>query len=526
MMKPRCFATLLAVLAIVWTSPNNVTEAATCILDTPSTAASENPELFYVPNAPLRNRLTSEEVLSDPENVLVIEGKVLGNDCTPVPNVIIEVWYAGPQDGQGNFYSPVGSDLDHRGILVADDCGSFTITQTYPVQYLGSPLVHFRVSLPGDEDEPLLITEMYFEESLVAAQQPDYSQIVEVLNQDDGSRLTQFNMHVDIPGSGRLADCDVVILDEDVPAATTNPSVAGEQPGPDTNTHATSASGNGNCNAAHGHLPVMAAGGAPQNTLALTTIGTTVGGETAQHVDTCNGSNGARSPTSWFSVLGTGGVMTASTCWPGTDFDTKVSVFGGWNCTSLTCVASNDDSSTSKTPCHFNELASRATWPSIKDVEYTIMINGFGSRAGNFELSVETQNDNCDYAAPLAVGDRVHGDTTHAAVPWMGRGINQCPNGGVLVGSNRGLWWSVLGTGKRLEISTCNDEATLVATRLHVLESSCEDASTCIGGVYETDGCATFQWDTEPLVQYYVLVSSVVVEGRFALTLSEVVDVV
>ena len=46
----------------------------------------------------------------------------------------------------------------------------------------------------------------------------------------------------------------------------------------------------------------------------------------------------------WFTFEGTGNEVTLTTCLPGTNFDTYLSVYEG-TCGDLTCVAGNDDQS-------------------------------------------------------------------------------------------------------------------------------------------------------------------------------------
>ena len=262
----------------------------------------------------------------------------------------------------------------------------------------------------------------------------------------------------------------------------------------------------------------MAMGSTPRSTFALTTKGSTEEGE--HHVfGRCNGVE-ATGLGAWFTVEGTGGLMASSTCWPGTAFDTKVSVYGGANCTVMSCVTANDDGSTSRSSCPTNSLASRATWQSKLGAQYYLYVHGFASHVGNFELSVETLNDKCSYAAPLAIGDRLVASTAQAGIPFAGN-VDRCQKDGNVLGVDRGLWWAVLGTGKRLEISTC-DEATEVKTKLFVFESSCEDTGNCIGDESSVNDCVTYQWDSQPLVQYYILVTSFASRGKFGLALREI----
>ncbi len=92
-------------------------------------------------------------------------------------------------------------------------------------------------------------------------------------------------------------------------------------------------------------------------------------------------------PGVWYSVVGTGGDITASTCFdsllPGsTTFDTKISVFDG-DCAMLNCIGGNDDS------CTPDSRGSEFTWASAPGTTYFILVHGFGTSTGDFEVSVQ-----------------------------------------------------------------------------------------------------------------------------------------
>ena len=82
-------------------------------------------------------------------------------------------------------------------------------------------------------------------------------------------------------------------------------------------------------------------------------------------------------PGVWYSVIGTGNEMTASTC-GGFEYDTKINVYAG-GCAAPICVGGNDDA------CG---LGSVVTWPSIPGETYHILVQGFGGQTGDFVLSV------------------------------------------------------------------------------------------------------------------------------------------
>ncbi len=123
-------------------------------------------------------------------------------------------------------------------------------------------------------------------------------------------------------------------------------------------------------------------GARPANVPSVTP-GSTWGATIDSEFPTCGTSITA--PGVWFKVIGTGETMTATTCEnespPGSaDYDTKISVFCT-GCDAPTCVTGNDD----VTGCNFH---SKVQWCSQLGAEYLILVHGFSSATGNFELSV------------------------------------------------------------------------------------------------------------------------------------------
>jgi hypothetical protein len=84
-------------------------------------------------------------------------------------------------------------------------------------------------------------------------------------------------------------------------------------------------------------------------------------------------------PGVWYTVMGNGGLITASLC-TGTGYDSKINVFSG-DCANLICVGGNDD---------FCGLQSEYSWTGAAGTMYYILIQGFGGAVGNFTLTVTT----------------------------------------------------------------------------------------------------------------------------------------
>ena len=77
-------------------------------------------------------------------------------------------------------------------------------------------------------------------------------------------------------------------------------------------------------------------------------------------------------PGVWYVIPGNGQIMTASLC--ATAWDSKISVFSGPNCSSLTCVGGNDDSG----PACVSTSASYS-WTSVVGTNYYILVHGYSS---------------------------------------------------------------------------------------------------------------------------------------------------
>lgn len=105
-------------------------------------------------------------------------------------------------------------------------------------------------------------------------------------------------------------------------------------------------------------------------------------------VPTSTSSCGTQGSNLWYTVLGNGNLLTASTCSTLTNFDTEIRVYTG-NCSSLnsmTEVVCNDDDAS----CTSSGFYSTVNWCSQPGITYYISVGYFisGTGYGNFILSV------------------------------------------------------------------------------------------------------------------------------------------
>ncbi|HEX8053027.1 MAG TPA: hypothetical protein VF517_08535 [Thermoleophilaceae bacterium] len=106
---------------------------------------------YYTPDTPKRTNLVERGVTGDR---LVIAGTVLGTDCKPIANALLDFWQA---DGDGE-YDNEGFRL--RGHQFTDRRGRFSLTTVVPGLYTGRTRhVHVKVQRPHGE---VLTTQLYF----------------------------------------------------------------------------------------------------------------------------------------------------------------------------------------------------------------------------------------------------------------------------------------------------------------------------------------------------------------------------
>ena len=230
-------------------------------------------------------------------------------------------------------------------------------------------------------------------------------------------------------------------------------------------------------------LVLLAIGGAAQaqptndacDDAILATCGQTVPGTTTgstfDDVGTCGTSN--TSGGVWYSVIGTGSVITVSTC-NQASYDTKLSVFTG-DCGALTCVGGADDAA----GC--GGFTSEFSFPSVAGQEYRVLVHGFDTATGDFNLSVScaappTGNDACDGADSIDCGQEVSGNTSSATfdgAPFCGTS-NTAP----------GVWYEWVGDGSGVTLSTAGSGYD---TKLTVYRDGC-DVLECVDGNDDSGG--------------------------------------
>jgi hypothetical protein len=149
--------------------------------------------------------------------------------------------------------------------------------------------------------------------------------------------------------------------------------------------------------------------------------GSVSGGTRGAHEDyapSCQGINDT-GPGVWYTVTGTGDTMTASLCNEGTDpwFDSQLTVYCA-GCGGKQCTAADDDACRPQ---------SEISWCAAPGRTYHILVHGYGTASGRFQLDVTDDgvscgpfyvncvpsNDGCAQAAPISTVAQT-GDNTDA----------------------------------------------------------------------------------------------------------------
>ena len=123
-------------------------------------------------------------------------------------------------------------------------------------------------------------------------------------------------------------------------------------------------------------------------------IGGVVTGTNSLPATACDFNGGNSTGGTWYVHVGTGDDMQASTCGLA-GFDTRISVFEGPDCNTLTCIGGSDD----VTGCGSN--TSEINFPTTAGMLYYIAVHGVDGSQGSFTLDLVCATP----CAPSAVGD-------------------------------------------------------------------------------------------------------------------------
>jgi subtilisin-like proprotein convertase family protein len=208
----------------------------------------------------------------------------------------------------------------------------------------------------------------------------------------------------------------------------------------------------------------------------------------------------------WFSVVGDGSILRATTCNPGTGSNTKIAVFSG-TCGALACVASNATSTT----CGNSARDDTATvdFTAASGSTCLIWVAGDSNGCGEFSLSVTSigqpaANDLCATAVNIAVPSSGNYNNIGATADT----VPTCGAGGAF---GSGVWFRFVGNGNVLSVSTCGP-GTSFNTKVGVFTGTCEalvcvDMNSTASPACTPSTAATVNFCSAAGTTYYALVS-------------------
>lgn len=175
----------------------------------------------------------------------------------------------------------------------------------------------------------------------------------------------------------------------------------------------------------------------------------------------------------WYSVVGTGSGLRASTCFDETDHETSIHLFSG-SCQDLSCLAYEGDGF----GCGSQRNAGFLNWISEAGVTYYLLVSSKGIKTGNFQFSVSgfmpEANDKCEDSEDLI---DLPGNTWDSTADFpVGSSCGVSLN-------TPGLWYTVDGQGKGISASVCASTPTFEAA-LSIFTGSCSSLECVTGSNY------------------------------------------
>ncbi|GAB2702909.1 hypothetical protein GCM10011495_00090 [Hymenobacter frigidus] len=129
-------------------------------------------------------------------------------------------------------------------------------------------------------------------------------------------------------------------------------------------------------------------------TVSGTTVGATTTGDPTGSCGTSVDGGGV-----FYTLIGTGGSISVTTCNAGPGFDTKLFVFSG-SCGAYVCVGGNDDDPA----CTTGPFRSRVTFSSVAGTTYYLLVGGYQDATGPVTAGAFTLSATCFPVPPAITG--------------------------------------------------------------------------------------------------------------------------
>ena len=232
----------------------------------------------------------------------------------------------------------------------------------------------------------------------------------------------------------------------------------------------------------------------------------------AVRAGTCSSSVGD-SPGLWYTFVGTGSKMHASTRSLSSESVASISVFAG-SCDTLSCVDETGE-----------ETTGSIYWDSKNGTHYQVFIHSPQNKTGSFELKLQSSattgptNDLCDASLPSVPTNGIPIQGSNAGA------TDDMPAGNCHGQSDvgPGVWFKVTGSGNVMTLA--ENTALSMDAIISIYEGNC-DSLVCLNGIgrpIQQSGPST-SWGTVAGKEYYVLIQSSTAEtGIFEFGIDEYV---
>jgi hypothetical protein len=213
----------------------------------------------------------------------------------------------------------------------------------------------------------------------------------------------------------------------------------------------------------------------------------------------------------WYEIDNVSGFYKAELMLGYTDFSGQVAIYRSIDNADLGCDA---------LICDKGSSTGSVMWLAEATETYYVYVTGKNETAGDFDLFLGRNKDaSCNFGTRLDPNSVGFLASTKFENP---RNVESCGYTGYHTAP--GLWFSVMGTGTMLEVSTCGSLLDL-DTQISVFGSAC-DSLECIGGTGQDTPCGdngSVSWQTEKDEVYNIYVSGRSSRvGDFVLNINEV----
>jgi hypothetical protein len=215
-------------------------------------------------------------------------------------------------------------------------------------------------------------------------------------------------------------------------------------------------------------------------------------------------------PGLWYSVIGNGTGIRASTCDTVSGFIARVAVYSG-DCQNLVCIDGGDQNCGEE---------SSVAWIGEAGKEYFVLVEGLDSRVGEFNLTLEkvALQSSSDCASPVTISlDEVAilGSTEDGTF----HDVELCSG---IAFSPPSVWYTVEGTGNAMFASTCDSKSDAFA-KLEIYAGNCGSLECRTFERFPCGNQMISTWDSVHGEKYLLQIygSAVPGDGDFTLDVEE-----